>query len=164
MKRILIIVCCLCCSISFAANKKTNLKEPQKTYPPKTKLTFKAMRLQAGMTRKQVYLLLGKPTWAQTIKGIPLDWTWKNGKCNPVDVTFDQYLKVNGFDEGRAECLTREYENVPNNIHLCSNSKNHLLCDPKSKLKIKHYMVDLKHAMKSSESVFDTKANIKKNK
>lgn len=104
---------------------------------PQTELSRKAMHLRIGMTREEVLVLLGRPTWAQSYKGIPLDWSWRNGFCNPVDVTFDEGLRVNGFNQGRAICLVATYEDVPDDENLCSNPKVAPLCDLKFQFKKK---------------------------
>ena len=97
-------------------------------YPPRTELSKKAMQLHIGMTREEVLKLLGKPTWAQSYKGMPLDWSWRNGQCLPVDVTFNESLRVNGFNQGRVTCLDVNYEDVPGDESLCSSPKVQSLC------------------------------------
>ena len=104
---------------------KTRLKPPS----PQTKLSTKAIKLKIGMTRLQVKTLLGEPTWAQSYMGMSLDWTWRNGKCNPVDVTFNKKMFVSGFDEGWVQCSKIvDYTDLPADKHLCSNSANQSLC------------------------------------
>ena len=90
-------------------------------YPPQTKLSKKAIHLRIGMTKKEVFALLGTPTWA---RGTPLIWTWQNGQCNPVEVYFDYDNIVIGFNEGRAECIGRIYQIDLNNKYLCTNPLN----------------------------------------
>ena len=131
MKKIFYFICFL----SFVMSSSIIANVPhQKKYLPHTALSKKALKLKVGMTREEVYKLLGQPTWGQSYEGQPLDWTWRNGKCNPVDVTFDENLRVNGFDEGRVECDTNVYTDVPSDKHLCSNPDVKKLCDPKTKL------------------------------
>ena len=97
-------------------------------FVPKTELSKKTLKLRIGMTREEVLKILGTPTWGQSYAGMPLDWTWKNGSCNPVDVTFDESLHVNGFNEGRASCLETEYQDVPDDQYLCANPDVQVLC------------------------------------
>lgn len=86
----------------------------------KTELSKKAAHLREGMTKEQVIKLLGPPTWANTDKGVPLTLGWRNDNCNPVVVTFDKNLLVNGWDEGRVECSDSTYTDVPDDQYLCS--------------------------------------------
>ncbi|OGT06931.1 MAG: hypothetical protein A2103_05465 [Gammaproteobacteria bacterium GWF2_41_13] len=97
-------------------------------FMPKTELSKKTLKLRIGMTRAEVLKVLGTPTWGQSYAGMPLDWTWKNGNCNPVDVTFDGSLHVNGFNEGRASCSDKEYQDVPDDQYLCTNPDVQVLC------------------------------------
>jgi len=115
-------------SLLFAQLTKAELQTSFKEYPVKTELTKQALQLHRGMTKAQVLQLLGQPTWARHYKGEALDWTWVNGPCEPVDVTFDEHLRVSGFDEGRAECLDHTYTDLPNNQYLCSREENKKLC------------------------------------
>lgn len=109
-----------------------------KKYFPQTELSKKAMRLQNGMTREGVLAILGAPTWAQSYKGMPLDWSWRNGNCNPVDVTFDERLRVNGFNQGRATCLDVVFEDVPGDDSLCQDPHVSTLCGLKFQFQRKH--------------------------
>jgi len=95
-----------------------------KEYPAKTSLSKKAGYLKLGMTKAQVIKLLGPPTWADSDEGVPLELAWRNGKCNPVVVTFDKQIKVDGWDEGRVECFVTTYTDLPDDQYLCSNPKN----------------------------------------
>jgi len=97
-------------------------------YPAKTELSKKAKQIRIGMDKKQVLNLLGKPTWGEQMTGVPLVWIWQNGDCNPVFVTFDKSMQVNGYDEGRAQCLDTAYTSLPDNDSLCSNPGTHHLC------------------------------------
>jgi hypothetical protein len=105
-------------------------EESLKLYPPKTELSKKAIHLRIGMTKKEVFELLGKPTWANSEK--PLILIWRNGNCNPIEVIFDQNLKVAGYDEGRAECLEKIYFAVPDDKYLCTHVDKQNLCKVKS--------------------------------
>lgn len=121
----------------FVQSKKiVSLKKPiaadvatiSSAFMPKTELSKKTLKLRIGMTRAEVLKVLGTPTWGQSYAGMPLDWTWKNGNCNPVDVTFDGSLHVNGFNEGRASCSDTEYQDVPDDQYLCTNPDVQVLC------------------------------------
>ncbi|MBU1629372.1 MAG: outer membrane protein assembly factor BamE, partial [Gammaproteobacteria bacterium] len=107
---------------------KIDVTELAKQYPAKTALSKKALHLKTGMTKKQVINLLGPPTWAKNETGISLVWLWNNGRCNPVYVTFNKRMRVNGFDEGREECLEEKYDALPEDQFLCSNKNNQALC------------------------------------
>ncbi|MGD9108805.1 MAG: hypothetical protein PVI75_06530 [Gammaproteobacteria bacterium] len=89
-------------------------------HPAKTELSKKAVHLKLGMTKAQVIKLLGPPTWANTDEGVPLTLAWRNGNCNPVVVTFDKHVLVDGWDEGRVECSDLTYTDVPDDQYLCS--------------------------------------------
>lgn len=101
----------------------------------KTQLSKKAAHLKVGMTKKQVLDLLGPATWGDKDKGIPLTLAWRNGNCNPVVVTFDKHMKVDGWDEGRVECKDSTYEDVPDVQYSCSDTNNLGICTLKM---IKH--------------------------
>lgn len=115
-------------TLTFAHLINAELKDSFKEYPAKTELSKKALQLRRGMTPQQVLELLGTPTWAEHYKGLPLGWSWRNGNCNPVDVTFGKNMRVDGFDEGRSECLDSTYVRVPAKRYLCSNADNKSLC------------------------------------
>jgi hypothetical protein len=97
-------------------------------YFPVTLLSEKAMLLKVGMTRSQVFELLGRPTWAQRHQGTPLEWTWSNGNCGPIDVTFNNHMRVTGFDQGRNICLDEEFTDVPGDEYSCENTSVAVLC------------------------------------
>jgi len=80
------------------------------------------------MNKKQVEKILGNPTWADSDSGVPLTLAWKNGNCNPVVVTFNKKMKVDGWDEGRAECLKVAYSHLPGDEYLCARSNRHGMC------------------------------------
>lgn len=97
----------------------------------------KAERVRSGWTRAQVLALLGPPTWAllSTDAG---DWAeaidsgfnlmWRNGKCNPVTVTFDNRGRVNGKDEGRAACSEATWTAVPGPEYSCKKRDRAKYC------------------------------------
>ncbi len=108
---------------------QSEIKKKLSPHPAQTALSQKALQLKVGMTRQEVTALLGMPTWAQSYQGMPLDWMWKNGNCNPVDVTFDAKGLVTGYNEGRAHCSKSVYQkDLPNDQSLCSDAKNTSLC------------------------------------
>ena len=117
---------------SLAVTRPKSYRQPKTMTiqaKPKTLLSQKATKLHIGMTRQQVTNVLGDPTWAQNYTGMPLDWTWRNGKCNPVDVTFNNRMLVAGYDEGWASCSsTTDYAVLPSDSHLCSATGNKLIC------------------------------------
>lgn len=115
-----------------------NLQTLSNHYSAKTLLSEKAKYLQVGMTREQVLKLLDVPTWAQSYRGMPLDWMWRNGDCNPVDVTFDERMRVNGFNEGRAVCFKTVYMDLPSNDFLCDQNHQNSKCNP-------HWHYDMAH-------------------
>ena len=101
-------------------------EESLQKFPPHTKLSKKSLNIKIGMSKEEVFKLLGKPTWAESSLEEPLIWIWKNGTCNPVEVIFDKNMKVIGFDEGRAECLDDdEYFALPKDKYLCSKKNKH---------------------------------------
>lgn len=114
------------------AKKEEIAKAIIKKHPAQTALSKKAEHLAIGMRKKQVIKLLGKPTWADIDVGVPLTLAWRNGDCNPVIVTFDEHMRVNGWDEGRAECLATAYMDLPDNKYLCTNSDRKDMCAVKS--------------------------------
>jgi len=97
-------------------------------YPARTTLSKKALQLKIGMTKEDVVHLLGEPTWADGSKGHFLVWSWKNGHCNPIRVTFDKNRQVNGFDEGRLVCLAANYTRTPSAQYSCSHKNRKHLC------------------------------------
>jgi len=115
-------------SVACAQNKETKASDSDKQYSAKTQLSKKAMHLHVGMTKHEVIKLLGKPTWGDGYKGVSLVLSWKNGHCNPVEVIFNKNMKVNGYNEGRAECLTVAYIDLPSNKTLCSNHDHAKFC------------------------------------
>lgn len=94
----------------------------------KTGLSKKAANLKVGMTKAQVLELLGPATWGDSDKGIPLTLAWRNGNCNPVVVTFDKNMKVDGWDEGRVECKSSTYTDVPDVQYACEDPHNLGIC------------------------------------
>ena len=94
----------------------------------KTALSKKAAHLKVSMTKAQVLKLLGSATWGDSDKGVPLTLAWRNGNCNPVVVTFDKNMKVNGWDEGRVECKDSTYTDVPDVEYSCEDPHNLGIC------------------------------------
>ena len=104
-------------------------EESLKAYPPKTELSKKALNLKLGMTKTEVLELLETPpTWANEDRGESLVWIWQNGICNPVEVTFNHDMTVSGFDEGRAECLTKAYFALPDDKYICKHLDRQKSC------------------------------------
>ncbi|MGD9152980.1 MAG: hypothetical protein PVG30_04915 [Gammaproteobacteria bacterium] len=103
--------------IAVAQDSSMSVAQP---HPARTTLSKKAAHLKVGMTKAQVIKVLGPPTWANTDEGVPLTLAWRNGNCNPVVVTFDKHLLVEGWDEGRVECSNSVYTDVPDDQYLCS--------------------------------------------
>jgi len=97
-------------------------------HPAKTKLSKKAAHLKVGMTKAQVLELLGSATWGDADKGVPLTLAWRNGNCNPVVVTFNKNMKVDGWDEGRVECRDSTYTDVPDVQYACEDPDNLGIC------------------------------------
>jgi len=105
--------------------------------PQVTDLSRKAANVRSGMTRTQVLNLLGPPTWAllPTDSG---DWAeaiddgfnlmWRNGKCNPVTVTFDNRARVDGRDEGTAVCDEKTWTAVPRPEYACTKKDRVKYC------------------------------------
>ena len=110
--------------VAYGSHDSSNVQQ----YPAKTPLSKKAANLKLGMSKAQAIKLLGSPTWADSDEGIPLTLAWSNGKCNPVVVTFNKQIKVDGWDEGRVECLTSTYTDLPDDQYLCSNPNNSAMC------------------------------------
>lgn len=109
------------------AHKRT-AKVIVRHHPAKTALSKKAADLKVGMTKAQVLELLGPATWGDSDKEVPLTLAWSNGNCNPVVVTFDKNMKVDGWDEGRVECRSSTYTDVPDVQYSCEDPHNLGIC------------------------------------
>lgn len=120
LKHIVFFVLIVFVGLSLTAVAQEDSVPVAQQHSVKTALSRKATHLKLGMTKAQVIELLGSPTWANTDDGVPLSLAWRNGNCNPVVVTFDKHLLVDGWDEGRVECSDFTYTDTPDDQYLCS--------------------------------------------
>lgn len=102
-----------------------------------TELSKKAAKLKTGMSKDETKLLLGPPTWAvlPTDKGEwklhpaqRLELMWRNGNCNPVVVSFDAKMRVDGWSEGRSVCGEKPYAFAPGDELLCKRPGRGTAC------------------------------------
>lgn len=128
-------------------------------YPAVTALSKKALNLSVGMTRQEVFNLLGRPSWVELQQnGRALVWSWDNDVCNPITVTFNKKLQVVGFDQGRINCLKVKFNYKPEKELLCSNKENDDLCSATSDLSKRTLVpVNLKDVHNKIETKVDEK-------
>lgn len=105
-----------------------------------TELSRKAARLQNGMPRSKVILLLGRPDWVIVPTDVDEDWecprgvalclVWRNGRNYPVIVDFDPNYSVCGWEEGRYEIAGEIELELPPDRFLSTNPGRQQFASP----------------------------------
>lgn len=123
---------------SFAPSKEIAEKRLELGYdlfglnqhPAVTQLSKKALQLRIGNSEKEVYKLLGQPTWASKEEGVGLVWRWANHSCDSVYVVFSEKGRVKSYSQGRSNCNSsrEDTDEEAFSSYLCKDNSN--LCFP----------------------------------